>query len=179
MFSWIHRCTLIFPNLLTNNIDTCTLFLLKFPLQVVTSPLTVQVIPPVLTMDIGKSAEFTCWTNSPEETDQSTERQISWRKDGIELKVIEIRSSPRLSITESGEKLRIANVQREDKGIYQCFVKFDSDMAQAAAELRLGGMYVVTDLCICSHYFIYVCSTSTHICVYIFSFGGAEFLPLF
>ncbi|OXA64371.1 Down syndrome cell adhesion molecule-like protein Dscam2 [Folsomia candida] len=105
---------------------------------VVTSPLTVQVIPPVLTMDIGKSAEFTCWTNSPEETDQSTERQISWRKDGIELKVIEIRSSPRLSITESGEKLRIANVQREDKGIYQCFVKFDSDMAQAAAELRLG-----------------------------------------
>jgi hypothetical protein len=108
----------------------------------VTSPLIVQVVPSVLTVDIGKSAEFTCWTNSPDEAasfpgppvSSSTARQITWRKDGNE-----IRSNSKLSVAVSGEILRISNIQREDKGIYQCFVKSDSDMVQASAELRLGG----------------------------------------
>lgn len=52
---------------------------------------------------------------------------------------MEIRPTLRTSFSPSGDKLRIVTVQREDKGIYQCFVKSDLDMAQAAAELRLGG----------------------------------------
>lgn len=118
---------------------------------VVTKPLEVQIVPSVLTVDIGKSTEMTCWTNrafdlssssNPSSSASSSQHHqpaaitVTWRKDGTE-----IRPSLRLSFSPSGDKLRIATVQREDKGLYQCFVKSDGDMAQAAAELRLGGMY--------------------------------------
>jgi len=61
---------------------------------------------------------------------------VTWRKDGTE-----IRPSLRISFSPSGDKLKIVTVQREDKGMYQCFVKSESDMAQATAELRLGGKH--------------------------------------
>jgi len=35
--------------------------------------------------------------------------------------------------------LRIEQVRREDKGMYQCFVRNDQESAQASAELKLGG----------------------------------------
>ena len=35
--------------------------------------------------------------------------------------------------------LRIHNVGREDKGMYQCFVRNDQESAQGIAELKLGG----------------------------------------
>ena len=35
--------------------------------------------------------------------------------------------------------LRINSVGREDKGMYQCFVRNDQESAQATAELKLGG----------------------------------------
>lgn len=129
----------------------------RFSIEVtVTKPLEVQVVPSVLTVDIGKSAELTCWTNrafdlSPSSSSVSSSSSsssqssmnptfttITWRKDGVE-----IRPSLRMSFSPSGDKLRIVTVQREDKGIYQCFVKSEADMAQAAAELRLGGKYIV------------------------------------
>lgn len=35
--------------------------------------------------------------------------------------------------------LRIDTVGREDKGMYQCFVRNDQESAQGTAELKLGG----------------------------------------
>lgn len=35
--------------------------------------------------------------------------------------------------------LRIESVKKEDKGMYQCFVRNDQESAQASAELKLGG----------------------------------------
>jgi len=118
----------------------------------VSSPLNVQVVPGMLTVDVGKSAEFSCWTNSPFEVFQQhpspqsplAGKQVTWRKDGLE-----IRPNSVLSFSMSGDKLRIANVQREDRGIYQCFVKSDSDMAQASAELRLGGRFSISSFHSC------------------------------
>jgi hypothetical protein len=66
----------------------------------------------MLTVDIGRNAEFSCWTNSPEEVSQSTSKQISWRKDGVEIR-------PSLRVSMTGDKIRISNVLREDKGMYQ------------------------------------------------------------
>lgn len=129
----------------------------QYKLEVVISKaLEVQVVPSLLTVDIGKTAEFSCWTNrasdaslsssssataisssSPQSTSGGT---ITWRKDGME-----IRPTLRTSFSTSGDKLRIATVQREDKGIYQCFVKTDLDMCQAAAELRLGGICTLNE----------------------------------
>lgn len=131
----------------------------KYSVEViVTKPLEVQLAPNLLTVDIGTSAEFTCWTNrafdllsassssvtiSSSSTNMlssalsqfsSTSASVTWRKDGVE-----IRPSLRTSFSAYGEKLRVATIQREDKGMYQCFVKSDMDMAQASAELRLGG----------------------------------------
>lgn len=45
--------------------------------------------------------------------------------------------------------LRIESVKKEDKGMYQCFVRNDQESAQATAELKLGGrceLYRITRL---------------------------------
>lgn len=40
--------------------------------------------------------------------------------------------------------LRIPNVGRDDKGMYQCFVRNDQESAQGEAELKLGGRCKLT-----------------------------------
>ncbi len=138
MYVYIFICLHTRPALALLRLSFKSYLCLTVHLQVVTSrPLTQIVVPPVLTVDVGNNAEFNCLfegTSEESSSSRSSGRQILWRKDGVE-----IRSSPRLSVTQTGDKLRIVNVQREDKGMYQCFFKFDLDMAQAAAELRLGG----------------------------------------
>lgn len=37
--------------------------------------------------------------------------------------------------------LRIEAVRKEDKGMYQCFIRNDQESAEAAAELKLGGRF--------------------------------------
>ena len=49
-------------------------------------------------------------------------------KNGIDLK----RSDP---------ILKIESVKKDDRGMYQCFVRNDQESAQATAELRLGGRF--------------------------------------
>ncbi|CAG7832501.1 unnamed protein product [Allacma fusca] len=117
---------------------------------VVQSPLAVQVLPPVMTVDVGKSAEFSCWTNNQgignsnlgvvsggggvnrkDSNDGAT--KIRWFKNGKELT-----ASTRVAFSPSGDKLRIAYIQREDMGMIQCMVLSQTDMSQAAAQLRLG-----------------------------------------
>ena len=35
--------------------------------------------------------------------------------------------------------MRIESVGRDDKGMYQCFIRNDQESAQSTAELKLGG----------------------------------------
>jgi hypothetical protein len=53
-------------------------------------------------------------------------------KDGLPL------SNHRRIVTNQ-QTLEIFNLQREDYGMYQCFVSRGAQEAQAASELRLGG----------------------------------------
>lgn len=39
----------------------------------------------------------------------------------------------------SRERISVMSVAREDRGMYQCFVRNEYEMAQGIAELRLGG----------------------------------------
>ena len=43
------------------------------------------------------------------------------------------------AINHDDTVLRIDAVRREDRGMYQCFVRNDQESAQSSAELKLGG----------------------------------------
>ncbi|KAK5645477.1 hypothetical protein RI129_006777 [Pyrocoelia pectoralis] len=88
----------------------------------VTAPLKASVEPEVQTIDFGRPAVFTChFEGNPIKT-------ISWLKDG-----------KRLDHHEA--ILRIEAVRKEDKGMYQCFIRNDQESAEATAELKLGGRF--------------------------------------
>ncbi|XP_049309247.1 Down syndrome cell adhesion molecule-like protein Dscam2 isoform X41 [Bactrocera dorsalis] len=88
----------------------------------VTAPLSAKIDPPTQTIDFGRPAVFTCqYSGNPIKT-------ISWLKDGK-------------SIGHSDQVLRIESVKKEDKGMYQCFVRNDQESAEASAELKLGGRF--------------------------------------
>ncbi|XP_054740543.1 cell adhesion molecule Dscam2 isoform X10 [Anastrepha obliqua] len=88
----------------------------------VTAPLSAKIDPPTQTVDFGRPAVFTCqYSGNPIKT-------ISWMKDGK-------------SIGHSDQVLRIESVKKEDKGMYQCFVRNDQESAEASAELKLGGRF--------------------------------------
>jgi len=71
-------------------------------------------------VDFGRPAVFTCnFEGNPVKT-------VGWLKDGKSLRHEEA-------------TLRIDSVKKEDKGMYQCFVRNDQESAQASAELKLGG----------------------------------------
>lgn len=52
-----------------------------------------------------------------------------------------------VAMSHTDNVLRIEQVRREDKGMYQCFVRNDQESAQASAELKLGGR--------CKSYFLF------------------------
>ncbi|XP_031351211.1 Down syndrome cell adhesion molecule-like protein Dscam2 isoform X3 [Photinus pyralis] len=88
----------------------------------VTAPLKSSIEPQVQTIDFGRPAVFTChFEGNPIKT-------ISWLKDG-----------KRLDHHEA--ILRIEAVRKEDKGMYQCFIRNDQESAEATAELKLGGRF--------------------------------------
>nr|AAN71649.1 SD11109p [Drosophila melanogaster] len=90
----------------------------------VTAPLSAKIDPPTQTVDFGRPAVFTCqYTGNPIKT-------VSWMKDGK-------------AIGHSESVLRIESVKKEDKGMYQCFVRNDQESAEASAELKLGGRFDV------------------------------------
>jgi hypothetical protein len=80
-----------------------------------------------LTVDLGRTAELTCAVAG------FPHGAPLWLKDGVAL-----RFGARVSLPSS-HVLRIAEVRKSDRGMYQCVVRAQHDMAQAAAELRLGG----------------------------------------
>ena len=86
-----------------------------------TAPLSASIEPQVQTVDYGRPATLTC------QPEGNPIKSIGWMKDG---QVLGGQTEP---------VLRIDQVRREDKGMYQCFVRNDQESAQASAELKLGG----------------------------------------
>lgn len=94
----------------------------------ITAPLQVDIVPNVLSVHMGGTAEFRCVITSNGVT--AGLDHITWYKDGRQLP-----QSGRM-----GDTLIISSVDREDKGMYQCVVRRqESDTFQASAELQLGG----------------------------------------
>lgn len=115
------------------------------------SPLTVNLHPKKLSVDLGKSAEFTCsivsgggggdaqqTTLSSSPSSSTSSSTIHWLKDGV----------PLLSASSSGgsrvrfighNRISIQSVTREDQGMYQCMAKNDYGSVQQSAQLWLGG----------------------------------------
>ncbi|KAK4311637.1 hypothetical protein Pmani_016876 [Petrolisthes manimaculis] len=88
----------------------------------VTAPLSAQVEPNVQTVEFGRPATFSCtYRGNPV-------KSVTWLKDGTAL-------------NHKEAVLRIDSVGREDKGMYQCFIRNDQESAQATAELKLGGRF--------------------------------------
>ncbi|XP_050520784.1 cell adhesion molecule Dscam2 isoform X34 [Daktulosphaira vitifoliae] len=89
----------------------------------VTAPLNAIIEPTIQTVDFGRPATLTCnYEGNPVKT-------ISWLKDGKKLN------------SHDGRVLRIDSVRKEDKGMYQCFVRNEQESAQGSAELKLGGRF--------------------------------------
>ncbi|KAK9507869.1 hypothetical protein O3M35_007639 [Rhynocoris fuscipes] len=89
----------------------------------VTAPLVAGVEPSVQTVDFGRPALFTCnYEGNPVKT-------VSWLKDGKAI------------AGHNGAVLKIESVRKEDKGMYQCFVRNEQESAQASAELKLGSRF--------------------------------------
>ncbi|GFQ82593.1 down syndrome cell adhesion molecule-like protein Dscam2 [Trichonephila clavata] len=92
----------------------------------VTAPLSAQVLPKLQSVDVGKSATFNCSSSGhPVVT-------IEWMKDGMPL-----RAGSRIEFP-SRDVVHLTYVQRDDKGMFQCFVSNDFDSAQGTAQLSLG-----------------------------------------
>ncbi|XP_048480561.1 Down syndrome cell adhesion molecule-like protein Dscam2 isoform X1 [Plutella xylostella] len=88
----------------------------------VTAPLKTTVEPATQTIDFGRPAVFTCrYEGNPVKT-------ITWLKDGKDM-------------NHHDATLRIESVKKEDKGMYQCFIRNDQESAGASAELKLGGRF--------------------------------------
>lgn len=61
---------------------------------------------------------------------------VQWLKDGQPL-----RTGSRVRLLTK-EHIKITSVTKEDRGMYQCFVRNDYDAVQSTAEMRLGGKFV-------------------------------------
>ncbi|XP_030757648.1 Down syndrome cell adhesion molecule-like protein Dscam2 isoform X3 [Sitophilus oryzae] len=93
---------------------------------IVSTPLHVEISPPLLSVHMGGSAEFRCVVS----TQSGGPHLITWYKDGRQL--------PSTGRGPS-ESLIVNNVGREDRGMYQCVVRrAEGDTAQASSELQLG-----------------------------------------
>nr|XP_024214184.1 Down syndrome cell adhesion molecule-like protein Dscam2 isoform X33 [Halyomorpha halys] len=88
----------------------------------VTAPLSASIEPSVQTVDFGRPATMSCnFEGNPVKT-------LSWLKDG---KVLPNKEA----------MLKIESVRKEDRGMYQCFVRNEQESAQASAELKLGSRF--------------------------------------
>ncbi|KAG8200003.1 hypothetical protein JTE90_006241 [Oedothorax gibbosus] len=95
----------------------------------VSAPLSVYVTPQRQVVDVGRPATFNCTVSG------RPVRTLTWMKD---RKPIEDYYGGGRAVLMSRDVLHIPAVQREDKGMYQCFVFNDFESAQSTAELKLG-----------------------------------------
>lgn len=73
---------------------------------------------------------------------------VQWLKDGQPL-----RTGSRVRLLTK-EHIKITSVTKEDRGMYQCFVRNDYDAVQSTAEMRLGGKFFCFLIFRASVYFI-------------------------
>lgn len=93
----------------------------------VTAPLSVHLQPQVQTVDVDKNADFQCIISGfPVD-------KVIWMHNGKPLindNRVEIHSDP--------PRLVLKKIQKEDHGMYQCFVSNEWEQVQSTAELQLG-----------------------------------------
>ncbi|KAG8182320.1 hypothetical protein JTE90_004089 [Oedothorax gibbosus] len=96
-------------------------------LLIVTAHLTAHIQPQQQTIDVGRPAKFNCsFSGHPVSG-------VSWFRDGSPL----YEDGARIKLA-SRILLTITAVQREDSGMYQCFVFNEVESAQGTAQLLLG-----------------------------------------
>lgn len=61
---------------------------------------------------------------------------ITWLKNGRPLSL-----TSKINIKNNGEILTINSVSRDDRAMYQCFVRGADESSQNSGELILGGMF--------------------------------------
>ena len=90
-------------------------------------PYFVDIIPREQIIDIGRRARMECIV-------ENRNSHITWMKDGQLI-------PNKTRIVVGQRTLQIFNIQREDYGMYQCFVagRGRQKEVQATSELRLGG----------------------------------------
>ncbi|XP_055315262.1 cell adhesion molecule Dscam2 isoform X3 [Sitodiplosis mosellana] len=93
----------------------------------VTAPITVHLQPQVQTVDVDKDAQFQCIVSG------HPVYEINWLHDGKPI----IRDN-RIEIHTDPPRLIIRKIQKEDHGMYQCFVTNEWEQTQSTAELQLG-----------------------------------------
>ncbi|XP_022248096.1 Down syndrome cell adhesion molecule-like protein Dscam2, partial [Limulus polyphemus] len=93
---------------------------------IVREPLSVEMYPRRQVIDIGKSASFNCSISGQPIS------SIEWRKDQRPLE-----GETRRHLV-SRTVVQISSVVRDDRGMYQCFVKNDWESLQSAGELSIG-----------------------------------------
>lgn len=92
-------------------------------------------------VDSGSTAVFNCSVHGGK-----GQLLITWLRNGRPLSL-----SSKIDIRNNGEILSISSVNRDDRGMYQCFVRGEAECAQNSAELILGGkLYTIFSApCIC------------------------------
>ena len=98
--------------------------------------LRASVYPDKLIVKEGISVTFTCNVTGPQIT------SLVWTKN---LKPVITSARTKLI---SSEVLQIYSVQREDKGMYQCFVRSNDHSAQGSAQLTLEGNIIIINVSI-------------------------------
>lgn len=99
-------------------------------------PLAAVIQPPRLQVHVGQATSIKCIVSG------RPVGGISWRFNQRVLPV-----SDRVSLPSS-ETVHIRSVQKEDRGMYQCFVQNDQDSVQAGFELALAGKWHAKVVCI-------------------------------
>ena len=82
-------------------------------------------------VDSGSMAAFNCSAHGGR-----GQLSITWLKNGSPLSL-----SSKIEVQTNGESLVIRSVERDDRGMYQCFVRGGDESAQNSAELILGGRF--------------------------------------
>lgn len=93
----------------------------------VTAPLTVHLQPQVQTIDVDKDAQFHCVTSGYPIS------EVTWFHNAKPI----VRDN-RIEVLTNPPRLIIRKVQKEDQGMYQCFVSNEWEQVGAVAELHLG-----------------------------------------
>ena len=89
--------------------------------------LSSEIHPRMETVDVGKTAQLNCSVSGTPVV------SLEWLHNGQPIV-----TSSRIRLI-SRSVLQISNVERRDKGMYQCLAHNEFDSVQASAQIDLGG----------------------------------------